>query len=144
MTTFEEILARDGKLIYTTRGSSMQPMLRQNRDLVVIENTKSRLKRLDVALFKHDGKYILHRVVKVNSAGYTFRGDNNLFTENDIGDENVLGVLTGFVHNGKQHKTSETGYRLYSALWYAIYPLRYIYRHLRRFAGRLIRRIIKI
>ena len=34
--TFEDILARDGKLVYKTRGVSMEPMLRQNRDLVVI------------------------------------------------------------------------------------------------------------
>ena len=37
MTTFEEILSRDGRLIYKTRGVSMQPMLYQNRDLVIIE-----------------------------------------------------------------------------------------------------------
>ena len=44
MTTFEEILSRDGRLIYKTRGVSMQPMLYQNRDLVIIETFEGRLK----------------------------------------------------------------------------------------------------
>ena len=35
--TFEDILSRDGQLVYKTRGVSMEPMLRQNRDLVVIQ-----------------------------------------------------------------------------------------------------------
>ena len=30
--TMEELLARDGKLVYRTRGVSMEPMLRQDRD----------------------------------------------------------------------------------------------------------------
>ena len=37
MSTFEEILEKDGKLVYKTKGVSMNPMLYQNRDLVVIE-----------------------------------------------------------------------------------------------------------
>ena len=36
MGSFEEILARDGRLIYKTRGVSMLPMLHQDRDLVVM------------------------------------------------------------------------------------------------------------
>ena len=41
--TFEELLQKDGRLVYRTRGVSMEPMLRQNRDLVVIEVPASRL-----------------------------------------------------------------------------------------------------
>ena len=43
MSTFEEILARDGRLVYKTRGTSMLPMLHQERDLVIIEGPKGRL-----------------------------------------------------------------------------------------------------
>ena len=52
MSTFEEILEKDGKLIYTTKGVSMQPMLYQNRDVVVIEVPQGRLQKYDVALYR--------------------------------------------------------------------------------------------
>lgn len=35
--TFEEVLERDGKLVYTNKGVSMMPLLRQDQDLLVIE-----------------------------------------------------------------------------------------------------------
>ena len=35
--TFEDLLARDGSLVYRTKGVSMEPMLRQDRDLVTIQ-----------------------------------------------------------------------------------------------------------
>ena len=44
MSTFEEILEKDGKLVYKTKGVSMNPMLYQNRYLVVIEVPKWRTK----------------------------------------------------------------------------------------------------
>ena len=33
MNSFEEILARDGVLVYKTRGRSMEPLLREGRDI---------------------------------------------------------------------------------------------------------------
>ena len=76
MNTFEEVLTRDGKLVYKTKGVSMEPMLRQNRDLVTIEVPVSRLKKYDVALYKRGDRYVLHRVIGVKEGFYLIRGDN--------------------------------------------------------------------
>ena len=43
--TFEELLARDGYLVYRTRGTSMEPMLRQDRDLITAKVPTGRLKK---------------------------------------------------------------------------------------------------
>lgn len=59
--TFEELLERDGKLVYKTRGVSMEPMLRQDRDLVVIRIPFSRLRKYDVALYKRGDSYVLRK-----------------------------------------------------------------------------------
>ena len=75
MSTFEEILSKDGKLVYKTKGVSMNPMLYQNRDLVVIVPNKERLKKYDVALYRRGRSYVLHRVIEVNDDGtYLIRG----------------------------------------------------------------------
>ena len=35
-STFEGQLAQNGKLIYTNRGDSMMPLIKQDRDLLII------------------------------------------------------------------------------------------------------------
>ena len=140
MTTFEEILSRDGRLIYKTKGFSMQPMLYQNRDLVIIENFEGRLKPYDVALYKRGRQYVLHRVLSLGDGVYYIRGDNTYSIET-VPEVNVLGVLTAFVRNGKQHQVTERGYRFYSRFWHAIYPLR-VFRL--RFKSRLRKLLVKL
>ena len=68
--TLEQLLARDGKLIYKISGISMEPMLRQNRDLVMIRVPEERLKKYDVALYKRGASYVLHRVIAVREDHY--------------------------------------------------------------------------
>ena len=65
-SNFEEILARDGRLFYTNVGDSMMPLIKQGRDLLVIEKTAGKLKKYDIPLYKRDnGQYVLHRILKV-------------------------------------------------------------------------------
>ncbi len=123
MTSFEEILARDGVLAYKTKGRSMEPMLRQNRDLVVVRTPVARLRKYDAALYKRGGRYVLHRVVKVEKDRYLIRGDNTYSLE-IVPDDAVIGVLTSFQRKGKSFDVSNRGYRLYARFWNAVYPLR--------------------
>ena len=121
--TLEALLARDGYLVYKTRGVSMEPMLRQKRDLVVIRVPASRLKKYDVALYRRGDAYVLHRVIAVKDDHYLIRGDNTYALEH-VPDAAVIGVLTGFQRKGKPHEATEWGYRCYVRLWQGIYPLR--------------------
>lgn len=139
--SFEEILDREGKLVYKTRGCSMQPMLYQDRDIVIIEKSKARLKKYDVAFYKVGEKYILHRVIHVRNGYYIMRGDNNLFNEK-VPDEAVLGVLTAFVQNGEKRSVTDGDYIAYYKKRVRLYPLRFIYRKTRGFAGKVKRRLL--
>ena len=139
-TSFEELLARDGRLVYKTKGRSMKPMLRQNRDLVVIGVPASRLKKYDVAFYRRGEKYVLHRVIRAKEDHYLIRGDNT-FTLENVPDRDVLGVLTAFVRKGRQHTVDEKGYRLYVRLWDGIYPLRAACFGFRRLAISVLRRL---
>ena len=121
--TFEEVLARDGKLVYKTRGKSMEPMLRQDRDLVILGAPSDRLQRYDVAMYRRGKAYVLHRVIQVRGNDYLFRGDNT-YAEEIVYPEAVIGVLTGFVRKGKQISVTDRKYRLYVKCWCAAYPLR--------------------
>lgn len=139
-STFEDLLARDGRLVYKTKGRSMEPMLRQNRDLVILRVPASRLQKYDVALYRRGNDYVLHRVIRVCDGHYLIRGDNTYASE-AVPDEAVIGVLTGFQRKGKQHAVTEKGYRLYVRFWNAIYPLRRFRQRLRGLAVRAARKL---
>ena len=108
--TFEEILNQDGVLVYRTRGVSMVPMLRQNRDLVVIRVPEKRLEPLDTALYKRGADYVLHRVIGVTDDHYLIRGDNT-YTIEHVPVDAVIGVLTEFRRKGKTYSVTDKTYR---------------------------------
>lgn len=140
ISTFEEILARDGKLVYKTRGISMEPMLHQNRDLVIISVCPHRLKRFDVALYKRNESYVLHRVIHVREQDYLIRGDNTYRWET-IPDKDILGVLTGFQRKGKYYDVLDRKYQWYVHIWNVIYPVRWLVFHMRRFLIATVRKL---
>ncbi len=138
MDTFEEILKKDRRLVYKTRGISMLPMLHQNRDIVVIVPPEVRLKKYDVALYKRGSSYVLHRIIGIQDGEYLIRGDNTYRIEH-VPQELVIGVLTGFVRNGKSYTAEDTGYQIYCRLWNAIYPMRKLLFLMRIAAGKTAR-----
>ncbi len=124
-STFEEILAKEGRLIYTNVGDSMRPLIRQGRDLLVIERHTGRLRRYDVPLYRRDsGQYVLHRVLRVRENDYVLCGDNRWHRETGITDRHVIGVLTAVVRDGKELPVTDWRYRLYVHLWCDLFPLR--------------------
>ena len=139
MSTIEQLLERDGMLVYRTRGTSMEPMLRQNRDIITVRVPSGRLKKYDVALYRRGPDHVLHRVVGVEDGGYRIRGDNTYSTEYVL-EEDILGVLTEFRRKGQTIRVSDPGYRCYTRIWCALYPVRYFRFCCRRAAARAARR----
>lgn len=140
MTRFEDLLQKEGRLVYKTKGTSMEPMLRQNRDLVIIEVPSARLQKYDVALYRCGEKYILHRVIGVKDGYYNIRGDNTYSIE-QVPFDAVIGVLVRFNRKGKLHDVSERGYRFYARFWNAIYPLRTLWKRMRRLLIKAARKL---
>lgn len=138
---FEDELARSGRLVYTTVGTSMLPMLRAKRDLIVVEPLCGQLKKYDVALYRDaGGKYILHRVVAAGPDGYVFRGDHNRACERGIREEQIVGVLSAFVRDGREIAVTNRCYRLYARLWCGLYRPRMAVRWCRALPARAARK----
>ncbi len=125
MTRFEDVIERDGRLVYTNVGDSMRPLIRQDRDILIIEKYEGRLKKYDVPLYKRDsGQYVLHRVLKVRDSDYVICGDNRYSKEYGITDRHIIGVLTAVVRDGKEIPITDWRYRLYVHLWCDFFPIR--------------------
>lgn len=126
-SSFEEELDKKGILVYTNKGNSMYPLIRQGKDVLIIKKCNTRLKKMDVPLYKREsGQYVLHRIIKVNENDYVIRGDNTYSNETGIRDEQILGVLSGVIRSGKEISVNSFGYKLYSYFWYYTYYLRKI------------------
>lgn len=124
-STFEEQLTKNGKLIYTNKGDSMMPLIKQDRDLLIIKSVHGRLKKYDVPLYKRDsGQYVLHRILKVRKNDYVICGDNRWVKEYGITDKHIIGVLTAVVRNGKVISVNDWKYKLYVHLWCDLFPIR--------------------
>ena len=124
-SSFEAELAEKGRIIYPNVGVSMRPLIKQGRDVMVIEKPTGRLKRYDGALYvRKDGSYVMHRVLKVRENDYVICGDNCIRKEYGITDDQIIGVLTAVLRNGKEIKSTDLGYRIYVHIWCDLFYLR--------------------
>ena len=123
--TYEDYLNENGYLTYTFYGVSMNPMLKQGRDLFTVKSKgDERCHKYDVVLYRRRHQYVLHRIVEVREYDYVILGDNCINKEYGIRDEDIIGVLTEFLRNGKKISIESKLYKFYSRFWYAIYPIR--------------------
>ena len=142
--SYEEYLEQQGELTYTNVGVSMLPLLRQGKDLFTVrrKDPAERCRAGDVVLYtRPPDKYILHRVIEVRPEDYVILGDNCIAKEYGIRDEEILGIMTGYVRGGKPHTVEEPGYRCYSFVMMHTIPIRVIMKKARLKAGRLLRRV---
>ena len=115
----EYLLNSVGFICTEIKGTSMNPLLFEGVNKVVIERPLNRLKKGDVALYKRDsGEYVLHRVMKVLNDSYVFCGDNHFVLEYGITDAHVLGVMKGY-YKGEKYVNIEKSfkYKLYKLFW---------------------------
>ena len=140
--SFEDYLARHDALTYTNVGVSMQPLLREGKDLFIVRKKGAeRCRKGDVVLYKRASEsYVLHRIIEVHPTEYVILGDNCILKEYGIRDKDILGIMTGFVRNGREHSTREPVYRMYSFLILHTIALRVFLKRFRIKAAKIVKR----
>ena len=127
----DEALKISSEISVLTSGISMEPMLREHRDIAIVERVNRKLKKNDVPLYRRAGcdKLVLHRIIKLTDNGYVIRGDNLYKNEYDVTDENIVGVLKAFYRNGKYYDCATSKkYHSYIFLNRLSYPFRYFWK----------------
>ena len=136
-STIEKQLDTDGYVLTMSVGTSMQPMISQRQEQLVIVKVTGAVERDDVVLFKRrNGQYVLHRVINCRDGVYAIRGDNCYCDETVLPDQ-ILGRLDGFYKNGEYISCKENKrYLRYVKFWRRTYPVRrMIYRIRCRLSG---------
>lgn len=115
-SSIEDIILTEGVVTYKVKGKSMEPMIIDNRDLVTIRRKKvsDHFVENDIVLYRQKGNLTLHRIVEVLSNGeYVMLGDNCSRKEYGIHDDDIIGILTSFKHNGTHYELTDAIYLSY-------------------------------
>ena len=140
-TTIEEELNKRGVCYLPTVGCSMAPLLATHKNVVTLTRPSARAQKMDVILFhRPDGRYVLHRVVKVTPEGYLTRGDNYLKNDAFVPEEQFIAVMTGYSKRGKNISLSSFRYRAYVFFWGRPNPLRFCLQGVREVLRKLRRK----
>ncbi|MBQ3284308.1 MAG: S24/S26 family peptidase [Ruminococcus sp.] len=131
-STFEQVIAEEGVLVYSNVGDSMYPLIKP-RDLLVIKKPELPMKRLDIPLYKRDnGQYVLHRIVGVRGDEYLICGDNRVDVERGITDRHIIGMLTDIIRDGESISVYSFKKRVYAHLWSDFRPIKRVIFRIRR------------
>lgn len=143
--TIQEVLQHYGHYTGVTKGTSMWPMLHENKDNIIVLKTNGRLKKYDVPVYiAANGKYTLHRIIRVREKDYVIMGDN-LLEKEYVNDSQICGRLAGYYKNGKTYVDCDSSffYKLYSRIWVFLIPVRPCIIALHRLLSKMKRRLLR-
>lgn len=142
--SYQEILEKEGRIVFTPGGTSMRPMLRhhQNPVLLVPKPKGQRLRKYDIPFYQRDnGQYVLHRILSVKKDSYVCCGDGQVDPEKGVRDDMIFAILEGYYKGDRYIDVSKSlPNKIYARFWVAIRPIRWLgvrfFGKLRRILGR--------
>ena len=113
-------------VILRLKGNSMFPLLRNGKDVVVLEKCPAEsLQPMDVVLFRYRGKHVLHRIILRNGNDLLIQGDGSIVAKEQCTINDVVGKVTGICRpSGKILSVESWKWTLPSRLWRISNPLR--------------------
>ena len=142
MIGLEESLKQNGIYVTSTKGDSMNPMLVEGRDKVVIVPPVFPLKKHDIPVYRKQGHYTMHRIVWVTKKGYIICADNRGVLETAVRESDIVGVLEGFYQGDKYIGREDEAYKEYCRLAEKTLFKRVLKRYTKRAVEKL-KRIVK-
>ena len=136
----EEAFEKGAEFKIPITGTSMNPLLVQGRDYVLIKKVTEPLKTGDIPLSRRcEGSFVLHRIVGKDKEGYVLCGDNQFIKEHGIADEDVIGVVSSMCVNGKTFSVDDKEYIKYKNKYVQNVGTRYPYRRFKYKLYRLLK-----
>lgn len=129
--TIREVLDSGGEFTMFPGGTSMLPLIVQDRDSVTLVKAESYCVG-DIAFYKRSGgEFVLHRIIGKQNDTFTMCGDNQISPEYGIMPEQIIARVGYLTRRGKRLNTDRLTYRIYVLLWRSFF-LRRVFFKLRR------------
>jgi signal peptidase I len=129
----KEICEEAGRIVSTGEtvelkitGGSMRPYLRSGKDIIVLSPfQKGDLKPGAIVLFCWEGRYMAHRIVKVDKELLIIQGDGSCYRYEEALTADVIGVVSRIIRpGGKTVFTDTFSSRIYWRCWFFLRPVR--------------------
>ncbi len=139
-----EALESHGEVSFVSAGRSMLPIIRDRKDTITLVKPRKAIKPGDVVFYRRDnGKFVLHRVMFVNSGTFVMRGDNQWDNEYNIRRDQIIGILKCIERNGKIHNVTDWDYMMYVKLLPIIRFIRKTYYGLKSKVYKFVKYLVK-
>lgn len=136
----EELLEQGLDAEFTVTGNSMWPLLKSGRDTVTLRALDSPLKKGDLILFSPvKGRYLLHRVTRLEKNAFESTGDANLSSDGVFPTTCILGRVILIHRKEKRISCKNFWYRFSVWVWMGLVPVRKPLLKILRFFARLRR-----
>lgn len=135
LPAIQEELSQGFSVTLYPQGTSMEPMLYQGRDSVVLSPVRD-IKKNDVILYQRtNGQFVLHRVIGIKNGAYVLRGDNQFIKEYPVYSHQVIAVVSAFTRNRQYTEINDRKYRFYCMMWPVVHPFVRVRRMIRNRIG---------
>ena len=142
-----DLFAEGKKVIISATGNSMAPLIRNDRDSIVLAAYKGeKLGVGDMVFYKRkNGRYVLHRIIDIAlDERFITLGDNQIKMEETVDIKQIVALPTTVIRGKKEVSLTSNGYKLYTKLWSKKSVIRWTYVKLFVFRIKLSRLIKKI
>lgn len=122
-------------------GSSMAPFLIHQRDTIWFKKPDRPLKRGDMVFYQRSsGKFIMHRIYRIENEQYYMIGDNQYEIEGPLDRGQIFGLVTQVQRKGRIIRPGDFWWEFFARVWLRVIPLRRViagvYAALSRLLGR--------
>ena len=114
----EQLLAEGKQVKLTPQGDSMLPFIRGEVDSVVLRKPE-RLRVGDIALASYRGRYILHRIIRIEGDKIVMMGDGVVKAKEKVDRSAIIATVTDIITANGQHHRPTRG-----CLWRLLLPVR--------------------
>lgn len=118
-------LVADGETVtIMTKGSSMLPFIRGERDSVVLERPEELKPGMIVLAFVDGCRYVLHRIISVEGDVVTLMGDGNISGVERCRLSDIKAVAVQILTPRKQIDCMSRSHLRLAAIWESMLPVR--------------------
>lgn len=107
-------------------GGSMTPFLVHGRDTVFLTPVNRELKNGDMIFYRRDnGRYVLHRIYRVEGECYCLVGDAQDTLEHGIRQDQVIAYVSAVNRKGRVLKPGSFCWDFFEKVWIRMVPFRH-------------------
>lgn len=121
-----DLIESGSDVTITATGNSMRPLWYHKKNNVTLTACDpEQLKKGDVPLYRRaDGRYVLHRIIRVHEDTFDLVGDGQYKVEYGLEKFRVMAVAKAFTKGNRTYTMKNIVYRLYSCVWIWLLPVR--------------------